>query len=257
MGCQEIGRAAPPALLACLGNPGPERQGSVSGGWPPCLPHEPTRAGAPLAVGAILFCFRQRAFSCRTRGKCPSSRFEVPARHRRTFRRRRALRNPGSKQIASSIEPASVLAPSSSGFRLSPERRLCKVPTGAGTTVLARSVLPLARGPACSWFPRTGKRNDRPGGLKLGPANGFSPDFGSSDNANFLISAPFWAIPGRFVFGGAVRWHPGGPKMGRCPDRKWVGRVGHSGPFWAVLGHFPDLSQGDLLISGLSRQGST
>ena len=105
-------------------------------------------------------------------------------------------------------------------------------------------------------FPGSGKTNDRLKRLKRRTANGLPSPLRSSDNAIFLISAPFWAVLGHFVSGKWVGWRPGGPKMGRWPDRKRVDRVGHSGPFWAVLGHFPAWSQGDVLTSSRSRQGS-
>ena len=89
---------------------------------------------------------------------------------------------------------------------------------------------------------------DRPMGSRLSQ--------GSQIMQFFLISVPFWAILGRFVSVRWVRWRPGGPKMGRWPDRKRLDQVVNSGPFWAVLGHSPDRSQGDVLTSGLSHQGS-
>ena len=81
-------------------------------------------------------------------------------------------------------------------------------------------------------------------GLSQWAANRFPPALGATTKDKFLISVPFWSILGRFVSEMGVRRCLYGPKMGRCPDRNKVGRVGHSGPFWAVLGHCPDLSLG-------------
>ncbi len=81
------------------------------------------------------------------------------------------------------------------------------------------------------WSPGAGTTGYPP----FHPKAGDSPALRSSDNAIFLISAPFWAILGRFVSGKWVGWRPGGPKMGRFPDRKRVDRVGHPGPFWATF----------------------
>ena len=65
----------------------------------------------------------------------------------------------------------------------------------------------------------------------------------ASTKDKFSISVPFWSILGRFVSETGARRHSCGPKMGRWPDRREADRVGHSGPFWAVLGHCPDLSR--------------
>ncbi len=151
-------------------------------------------------------------------GKAPFLPVRVPARQRRIFYRRGNFALPGTQ-----TDCRFNLA------RLSTSPKSFRIPAFAGVTVMP-------------WSPRAGTTGYPP----FHPKAGDPPALRSSDNAIFLISAPFWAVLGRFVSGKWVGWRPGGPKMGRFPDRKRVDRVGHSGPFWAVLGHFPGLSQGDV-----------
>ena len=70
------------------------------------------------------------------------------------------------------------------------------------------------------------------------PNYGFPTVFGTFTQGNFFVSVPFWAILGHFLSETQAGDDPGGPKMVRPPDRKGIGKVGHSGPFWAVFGPF-------------------
>ena len=105
--------------------------------------------------------------------------------------------------------------------------------------------------------PGEGKSLHRFKAINHWPANGLPPALGVSTKGNFFISAPFWAVLGRFVSELGVKLCPCGPKMGRRSDRKMVVRVGHSGPFWTVLGHCADLSPGDSFPVLHARRGGT